>query len=135
MSLSNCQRKGLCAAIGEDVNKFTDIYASRHALALVLTLLIYCTTSRQASAARLHTALHSPQRAPGEQLAVVTVATDRYGPQVTQLLESCRSRYNITVLGNGLAFRGMLTKLTLVMQHLHTLAPDQLVLFLDQDVR
>lgn len=105
-------------------------------LALLMLLLFDFTTEKGTLASSVHTSVRMVRRhVRREQLTVVTVATNATGPQVTQLLDSCRSRYNITVLGKGMEFRGMLTKLTLVMQHLRTLSPEQLVLFLDQDVR
>lgn len=104
-------------------------------IVLALAYLFSCSVS-VAPAMRAHTKLQVlARRGVLEPVAVITVATDAASEQVRQLLDSCKSRYNITVLGSGVEWRGMLTKMALVLQHLHSLPPGQLVLFLDQDVR
>ena len=103
---------------------------------ILLLLLLDAGVASTNRGVKMQAAVHLVrQRVRRERLAVITVATEQSGPQVTQLLDSCSTRYNITVLGKGTEFRGMLTKLTLVMKHLRVLSPEQLVLFLDQDVR
>ena len=55
---------------------------------------------------------------------------------IANLLESCSPIYNITVLGeSGEYFAGHTTKVMLMIKALRELDPDQLVLFLDADLR